>query len=340
MKAVVLSDIRRPELISLSEPRIEPHEVMLQVDYCGICGSDLHAATFDLFQVGVTMGHEFSGRIVEIGRDVTGWSVGDRVCVNPNGSYCGHCASCRKGLFNLCPVALQRSVGVTAPGGLAEFAAVDERTLHRLPDSVTPLQGAWIEPASVALRAVKRSGIQVGDSAVVFGAGPIGLLVLLMLRLAGVGRVTVVEPNEARRDMARSSGADAVVDPRAAGPELELPEGDGRPGFAFDCVGSKAVMEAAVHVLPAHGTLTVVGVAQHPIGFSPTELLFKEIQIKGSFIYNDEFRQTINLMATGKLDVSSLTSGVRPLAEAVEAIDEMRSGGAIIKYLISTTEAV
>ena len=336
MQAVVLSAVRRPELISLPEPETGPRQVKLRVDYCGICGSDLHAETFDLFQVGVTMGHEFSGRIVEIGSEVRGWSLGERVCVNPNGATCGQCESCRSGHFNLCPEALRNSVGVVTPGGFAEFVAVDARTLHRLPETVSPMQGAWVEPASVALHAVRRSGIQVGDEAIVFGAGPIGLLVLLMLRLAGAGAVTVVEPNAARREKAQACGADRVIDPRESAPEADLLAGQVRPRFAFDCVGSRTVVESAVRLLPPRGCLTIVGVAQHPIGFSPTEFLFREIEIRGSFIYNEEFAQTISLMASGKLDISSLTSGVRPLAEAVAAIDEMRAGGGIIKYLIAT----
>lgn len=333
MQAVVLSEIRRPQLMARPEPETGPRQVKLRVDYCGICGSDLHAETFDLFQVGVTMGHEFSGRVVEVGAEVQGWAIGERVCVNPNGAYCGHCESCAQGLFHLCPHALQNSVGVVTPGGFADYAVVDARTLHRLPESVSPQQGAWVEPAAVALHAVRRSGIRAGDRAVVFGAGPIGLLVLLMLRLAGVTAVTVVEPNAARREKARACGANQVIDPRAS--EAEPPAGTPPPRFAFDCVGSNAVMQAAIRLLPPRGCLTVVGVAQHPIGFSAIELLAKEIEIRGSFIYNEEFAQTIDLMAAGKLDVTALTSGVRPLAEAVEAIEDMRAGGAIIKYLIA-----
>jgi threonine dehydrogenase-like Zn-dependent dehydrogenase len=129
----------------------------------------------------------------------------------PNGAYCGECDRCKRGLFNLCPQILANSVGAATPGGFAEFAAVDARTLHRLPDEVTGTHGAWVEPASVALRAVRRSEIKVGDRAIVFGAGPIGLLIVVMLRAAG--HIAVVEPSQARRSKALSIGADRGIHP-------------------------------------------------------------------------------------------------------------------------------
>src|SRR5215472_11836484 len=111
MKAIVLSDNRTPELRDLPEPTPKSGQVLLQVDHCGICGSDLHAATYDIYRTGVVMGHEFSGRILEVGKSVAGWHIGDRVCINPNGAYCGECDRCKRGLFNLCSQILANSVG-------------------------------------------------------------------------------------------------------------------------------------------------------------------------------------------------------------------------------------
>jgi 2-desacetyl-2-hydroxyethyl bacteriochlorophyllide A dehydrogenase len=334
MKAIVLSDARAPELRDLPEPKPCPHQVLLQVDYCGICGSDLHAATYDIYRTGIVMGHEFCGRIVEAGKDVQGWRAGDRVCVNPNGAYCGACDRCRRGLFNLCPQILKNSVGAATPGGFAEFTAVDARTLHRLPDEVTGTQGAWVEPASVALRAVRRSEIKIGDHAIVFGAGPIGLLVVMMLRAAGAGHITVVEPSPARRSKALSIGADRSVNPEEENLEDVLASDLPAPVHAFDCVGSSAIVDLAIRTLKPQGRLTVVGVAQEKVQFRSTELIFKEIDVRGSFIYTDEFSQTINLLATGQLDVDVLTSDIRSLNHAVEAFSDMRAGGDVVKILI------
>lgn len=334
MKAIVLSDARAPELRELAMPEPGRGQVLLQVDHCGICGSDLHAATYDIYQAGVVMGHEFSGRIVETGRDVQGWRAGDRVCINPNGAYCGTCDRCRRGLFNLCPQILKNSVGAATPGGFAEFAAVDARTLHRLPDTVSGTQGAWVEPAAVALRAVRRSEIRIGDRVVVFGAGPIGLLVVMMLRAAGAGHITVVEPSPARRAKALAIGADLGVNPREEALE-EIFASDLPPPFhAFDCVGASAIVDQAIRILKPQGRLTVVGVAQEKVQFRSTDLIFKEIDVRGSFIYTDEFPQTINLLATGRLNVDALTSDIRALDRAVDAFADMRAGGDVVKILI------
>ncbi|WP_158805713.1 alcohol dehydrogenase catalytic domain-containing protein [Acidisoma sp. L85] len=160
MKAIVLSNDRRPELRDIFHPSPTAGQVVLEVDHCGICGSDLHAATSSIYRTGVVMGHEFSGRIVEAAHDVVGWKVGDYVCINPNGAYCGLCSNCRKGQFNLCPQILTNSIGAAEPGRMAEFAAVDARTLHQLPEGMSGAQGSWVEPTAVAMTAVRRHRIR------------------------------------------------------------------------------------------------------------------------------------------------------------------------------------
>ena len=152
------------------------------------------------------MGHEFSAEVVAVGPEVTGWSPGMRVTVNPNGNICGACPQCRTGRYNLCPVATQvMSLGVCRDGGMAEYAAVPAVHLHALPDTVDGLRGAWTEPLAVAVRSVASSGIRLGDDVTVIGGGPIGLLVVQLARRAGARRVTLIEPSAVRRSRVPSS---------------------------------------------------------------------------------------------------------------------------------------
>ncbi|GAA2042751.1 zinc-dependent alcohol dehydrogenase family protein [Agromyces tropicus] len=316
------------------EPVPAADEVLLRVEYCGICGSDLHAGEPD-FRVGVVMGHEFSGTVVGTGRDVEGFSAGDRVVVNPNGDVCGRCAACVRGEVNLCANLWDTVVGLARDGGLAPYAAVRAQTLHRLPEQVDLAAGALVEPLAVALRTVRNSGIPVGEQAVVFGGGPIGLLVTSVLRAAGASRITVIEPNPTRREKALAQGATDVVDPYSTPVGEAFADPAVAPRFAFECSGVPQLVGEAVKALAPRGVLTVTGYSRRPPEFDAADLLFKEITIRGSFIYVSEFRDAIELLARGRVDVSALISGVVPVADADEAFSAMRSSPEAVKHLIS-----
>ena len=173
MQAIVLNKDGRITSEERPSPRPRPGEVLVNSQHCGICGTDLHAPSLmDHFKPGVILGHEFAGQIVELGKDVSGWVVGERVVVNPNGDICGKCTSCAWGNYNLCGYAVRKAaVGVQRDGGLAEYVRVPVRSIHRLPDEVSTLQGAWVEPLAVSVRAVRNSEFQFGDCGVVLGGG-------------------------------------------------------------------------------------------------------------------------------------------------------------------------
>lgn len=333
MEAIVFTGSGE-SLQMVDEPVLTTEQVLLRVEYCGICGSDLHAATPD-FRVGTTMGHEFVGTVLEVGREVHEWKAGDRVVVNPNGNNCGECQHCRRGAVNLCPHLWDAAVGLTSNGGLAPYAAVSARSLRALPDEISFLAATWVEPLAVALRTVRSSGISVGHNAVVFGGGPIGLLVTSVLAAAGANEITVVEPNPVRRTMAQRQGATTVLDPTVMDPVQYFQEQPTGPMFAFECSGVAELTSVAVKVLEPNGCLVVTGLPRTPPTYDPAELLFKEIQIRGSFIYRGEFDEAIALLAKGSVDVSALTTGVVDVGHALEAFRAMRESPTAIKYLIS-----
>lgn len=317
----------------VNEPVAGPGELLLDVAFCGICGSDLHAGEPD-FHRGTVMGHEFSATVSGLGDGVTGWHIGERVCVNPNGGWCGQCAHCVAGEVNMCPDIWRNAVGLARNGGLAAQTAVPARMVHRLPDTVSLESGAWVEPLAVALRTVHRSAAGIGDRAVVFGAGPIGLLVTTLLRAAGLAEITVVETSLERREKALGQGATAVIDPASVDPVEYFTTSAPAPRFAFECTGVPAITETAVRVLRARGRLTVVGFARRPPAYRADDLLFKEIDIRGSFIYVEEFAQAIDLLARGIVDTTPLISGVVELVDAQQAFSAMRNSPTAVKYLI------
>jgi 2-desacetyl-2-hydroxyethyl bacteriochlorophyllide A dehydrogenase len=332
MKAVVF-EAGGERFTDVPEPELHPGHLMLQIAFCGICGSDLHAGEPD-FHYGTVMGHEFSAIVSGVGEGVEGWVIGERVCVNPNDGWCGHCAFCAAGELTMCPEIWDNAVGLARNGGLASRVSVPEKMVHRLPDAVSLEMGAWVEPLAVALRTVRRSEASIGDTAVVFGAGPIGLLVTMLLRAAGLAEVTVVETSPERRAKAAEVGAAYVINPLELDPVAYFSEPAKAPKYAFECTGVAEVTETAVRVLRPHGRLTVTGFARNPPSYRAADLLFKEIDIRGSFIYIEEFAMAIDLLARGVVDVSPLISGIVDLSDVERAFKSMRSSPAAIKYLI------
>jgi threonine dehydrogenase-like Zn-dependent dehydrogenase len=333
MKAVVLRDGRELVLEDRPKPQTAPGEVLVRSHNCGICGSDLHATSLtDIFVPNIVMGHEFAGEVVDVGEGVSGWEPGDRVTINPNGDTCGTCRECRAGRFNLCrTTVLGRCVGAQRDGGMAAYVNLPEKVLHRVPDGVSMLQAAWVEPLAIALRVVNVSGISEGGSALVLGAGPIGLLTLQALRRVGAREITVVEPLPFRRQMAERLGADHTVDPASDDPielfgrDLEQPE------YVFECAGIPRGIAIGLAVVQPKGCVAVVGICPEPLELRVDELIFKEVVVKGSIIYVEEFPLAIRLLEQDEIDVETMTSDILPLESFQEGFARLHNGEDAIK---------
>jgi (R,R)-butanediol dehydrogenase/meso-butanediol dehydrogenase/diacetyl reductase len=305
-------------------------QVKVRIKVCGICGSDLHEFREGPFIIPsrphpltnrqggpVILGHEFSAEVVEPGSGVTRFKAGDRVTMNAL-ILCGECTYCRRGAYNMC--LKLGSTGFAADGGFAEFAVLPNYSLHRLPLSVSDDKGSFTEPVAVAIRAVKRSRLQIGDTAVVVGAGPIGLLVLQVCLAAGASRVFVVEPMKARRELATKLGAVAVFDPGEVDPGKaisDLTEGL-RAEVAFDCVGNQSAFDTAIKVTGRRGIICVAGLSLKPIQVPFMRLWGHEKEIIFSSGYETEFSAAISLLADGRIEVESLISARIQLVDLVE----------------------
>jgi 2-desacetyl-2-hydroxyethyl bacteriochlorophyllide A dehydrogenase len=333
MDAVTLSSRREVELAQVPTPEPGPGQVLLRVELCGICGTDLHSPELTgLFTKPVVLGHEFTASIVALGDDVPGWTEGDRVVVNPIGLVCGSCEACRRGLPNQCAVALGADCcGVGKDGGMAAFVAIEAAHLHAIDAELTAEVAAWAEPLAVAVRGVGHAGIRLGDRVAVIGAGPIGQLCLQAARCAGAGFLLVVDGSGYRRDVAVSCGADEVVSP-------DDRAGEGEYDVVIDCSGAAPALDSAVDLIAPGGRVVVVGTyGTAPTITSPMLAQGKEASIAFSLCYQDrqEFERALSLLARGAIDVASLTTRIAPLAEYGSAFADMRAASETMKILLS-----
>ena len=315
MKAAVYHGRGDVRVEDRPEPQVRPGTVKLKVDWCGICGTDLHEYEEGPIFVpppgsphpitGETLplilGHEFAGTITEVGAEVSGFKIGQRVAIDPILAS-GDDDECRRGDSHLCRKLGFQGLSGAGGGFSSHVVALADRT-HDLGDLGTDI-GAMVEPLAVAFHAVRESGIRPGDTAVVYGAGPIGQAAILCLRAAGAGTVIVVDPAAARQQMARTLQADLVYDPRevdVAGEVLRLTGGRGAE-VAFDCAGLDATVTSAMDTVRRGGTIVMVAICGHQAKVDMLALVLREIRLVGTIAYNGDFPRVISLLRDGRID--------------------------------------
>jgi L-iditol 2-dehydrogenase len=328
MQALLLTKYRQLELTSLERPTLGPRDVLIAIQACGICGSDVHG--FD-GSTGrrippLVMGHETAGTVVEIGAEVVRCAVGDRVAVDSL-VWCGECDACRQGKTNMCT---KRGIlGVACQefrrqGAFAEFLSVPEHIVHHLPPELPFEHAALVEPVSVALHAVGRLAIEPGDRAVVVGSGMIGLLVIQALRVAGCGEVIAIDVEESRLRLAEELGATATIaaadDPMAR--VLQLTDGRGAD-VAVEVVGNEPAFRTAVGSVRRGGQVCLVGNLQAEVPLPLQEVVMREIVLTGSCATSGEYPRAIELLATGQIRVQPLISAVAPLHDGPQWFERL-----------------
>ena len=339
MKAAVFHGQKDIRLEDVPEPEVREGNVKVKVDWCGICGTDLHeylAGPIFIPPKGsphpitgetlpLTLGHEFAGEVVEVGDDSSEVSVGDQVAIEPV-FRCGECAACRRGATNLCEkLGFYGLMG--GGGGMSEFAVVPSYMLHRMPEGLTTEQGALVEPIAVGLRAVRRAGFQEGQSAIVFGAGPIGAVTVQCLRAMGAGRIMVAEVADARKKKAIDLGADVVIDPTeedVAGRVRELTDGEGAE-HSFDAAGIQETLQTALHSTRKGGMVTIVSIWEGPVQINPNDIVLSELNVAGTICYTPEdFSDTITMIKDGSIKTEGIITERIALSNVVEGgFDEL-----------------
>ncbi len=322
MKALVLTAYKRFEYCDVPEPQPGPQDVLVRVEACGICGSDVHGMDGSTGRriPPIIMGHEAAGVIARVGSAVEGWQPGDRVTFDSTIS-CGQCYYCLQGQVNLCD--RRRVLGVSCAefrqdGALAEFVAVPQHILYRLPEGLGFHFAAMVEPVSIAVHAVRRVGVRLGDTAVVVGTGMIGLLVVQALRAAGCGRVWAVETDAQRRELALRLGADEAFSPDEADVLAEIrrrTQGRGAD-VAVEAVGIPATVSLAIASVRKGGAVALVGNLSPQAELPLQAVVTRELRLDGSCASSGEYPLCLELMARGAIRVEPLISAVVPLAEA------------------------
>lgn len=331
MRAAVLVEPGRVEVREVAGPRCGPRDVIVAPRAVGICGSDMHLYRHGRIGTSVVerplvLGHEPAGEVVEVGAEVEGLKVCDRVIVEP-GISCGACYWCQHGDYNLCPEV--RFLGIPpSDGAMSELVGVPARYAHRMPGTMSWAEGAMIEPFAVGLEAVKRAGVRTGESVVVLGAGPIGLMILQAARIAGATSLIAVDVAERPLAMARQLGATAALDGREGDlPERvrELTEGRGAD-HAIEAVGAAATVQSALDVVRRGGTVTLVGIAGAPgIPLDTIKIVRTGLTVRSSFRYAHVHPGAIALAAEGRVNLKTLVTRSYAFAGVGEAFREVEA---------------
>jgi 2-desacetyl-2-hydroxyethyl bacteriochlorophyllide A dehydrogenase len=336
MRAVVYEAPGRMRVEEREVPDPGPEDVVIAVDRCGICGTDLHLFLDGLGKRGSIGGHEYAGTIAAVGAEVRSWTPGDRVVAGPRAS-CGRCAACLAGRPVLCDVRPDVA-GDGFQGGFAEFVRVHDSQPRRVPDDLDLRAAALAEPLAVALHAITRSGASAGRRALVSGAGPLGLLVIAALRARGVAEVAVSEPRSNRRERAVAVGATRALAPDdLEAPAMPFEVNADAYDVVIECSGQRAAMEVALGQLGRGGTLVLVGTGGSPPTFDQYRILLNELVITGAFNYDaDGFEQALDLLASGRLPVDHLIEpDDMPLDELLPAMKRLAAGELVAKVMVA-----
>ena len=331
MKSLLLSEYNHLEIADLPQPAVGRGEVLVRVEACGICGSDVHG--FD-GSTGrrippIVMGHEAAGTVEAVGEGVTRFRKGDRVTFDST-VYCGECEYCKRGQINLCDN--REVIGVSCGdyrrhGAFAEFVVVPERIMYPLPANFSFNEAAMLEAVSVAIHGVKVSQVVGGETALVIGAGMIGLLTLQAARAAGCARVFIADVDATRLELARQVGADEVL--HGSGAELvaevmRLTNGRG-VDLALEAVGRNETVTGAIDCTRKGGAVTLIGNIMPEVTLPLQKVVVKQLRLQGSCASSGEYPEAIELIANGKIQVKPLITAVASLEDGPRWFERLHS---------------
>jgi (R,R)-butanediol dehydrogenase/meso-butanediol dehydrogenase/diacetyl reductase/L-iditol 2-dehydrogenase len=322
MKALLMEEYKKLAYVDFPDPKLETeHDMLVRVQAVAICGSDVHG--FD-GSTGrrippIIMGHEAAGEIVETGRAVTAFKKGDRITFDST-IYCGKCFFCQNGQFNLCDDRMVLGVSCDEyrrHGAFAEYVVVPDHISVPLPEALPYEEAACTEPAGVAAHAIRNTPLTLNDTVAVVGSGLIGNLVIQILKTSGSGRVIALDTDAARRETAKSFGADASLDP--ADPELDKKIKDLTGGRGadrvFEAVGATAPIKTAISIVRKGGSVTLIGNLSANVEIPLQSVVTRQLSLLGTCAISGEYPIALDLMARKKINIKPLLSAVAPLSE-------------------------
>jgi len=341
MKALMLKAYGQLEVQDVPPPGVGPRDVLVRVMACGICGSDVHGMDGSTGRriPPIVMGHEAAGLVERVGAHVTSFAAGDRVTFDST-IYNPESFFSRRGLVNLCDD--RRVLGVSCEdyrqdGALAELVSVPSHILYSLPPGMTFEQAAMVEPVSIAVHARNLTPIEGGDTALVFGTGLIGLMMVQVLRQTAVARIVAVDVDDGRLALAAELGADHVLNSATtdvAAAVRALTEGRGAD-VAFEAVGLEATVRAAVLAVRKGGSVTLIGNLAKDVSLPLQAVVTRQIRLQGSCASNGEYPECLELIASGKVNVDRFISAIAPLEEGPRWFDRLhRREPGLLKVLL------
>ncbi|MGD0626524.1 MAG: NAD(P)-dependent alcohol dehydrogenase [Thermodesulfobacteriota bacterium] len=327
ISAFVLHKPKDMRLEMVDMPAPGPNEVLVRMKAVGVCGSDVHY--YQTGRIGpfivkkpLILGHESSGEVVQVGRDVSDFNPGDRVAFEP-GYPCRTCDYCKVGRYNLC---LNMTFMATPPvdGALVEYVTFPPDFLYKIPDSLSYQEATLMEPLAVGIHAARRSGISPGDSVLVLGAGPIGLMVMQVVKSMGATQIIVTDILKNRLGLAAALGATHVLNAKEDDPSPRVKEltNEKGPKVIFETAGTIPTIQAAIRLAQRGGTVVLIGLPstnEFPLGV--VEAVAKELDIKTVFRYANVFRQAVDLIARGFINTKSMITHEFPFDKTVEAFE-------------------
>jgi len=312
-KAAFMTEVKKIELKEIPMPEASQDSVVIKVEYIGVCGSDAHFFETGIrkgkpFDLPFVLGHECAGTIVKTGSNVNDFKVGDRVCIEPQ-ITCGKCIYCKSGRYNLCQNVKFPSVP-PYDGLLRNYAEIPASQLYKLPDNVSTLEGALIEPLAVGLSAAEKGNVSLGKSVVILGAGSIGLMTLLACRAMGATKIIISDLFDNRLDKAKELGADIVINAGAEDVQkrvYELTDGMGAD-IVFETAGSQKTAASTVSLIKSGGVIVLVGNINGETPYPFMDLMYKEGEIRTIYRYKNNFQTAISAVSQGIIDVKPMIS--------------------------------
>lgn len=301
--------------------KLKDNEVKIQVKYCGICGTDIHIFHGDGGCCDVTPplvpGHEFSGVVAEVGAGVKTVKVGDRVTGDPN-DMCGECYFCKNGMQHFCKNNI--GIGTTVDGGFAEYVIMREKQVYKVSDELSFIEAAMAEPISCCLHGIDLCNIKAGDTVLVMGGGPIGMIMMQLAKNAGASKVIMSEPVEEKREQALKLGATKTIDPLHEDVEAVLAEYCENVNVVIECVGNVHTQADAVRFAGKGATIMYFGLAAPEESFpiKPDDIFKKELHITSSYINPYSFERAIQILESGTVELESLITNVVPLDDIAD----------------------
>jgi L-iditol 2-dehydrogenase len=337
MQALWFNGQHEIEVKELRIPKLQPDELLVHVDACGVCGTDFHIYEGNApAKIPVVLGHEYTGIIIDAGSKFDKLKIGDKIAINPN-IHCGYCEFCRKGKINLC--SNLKALGVTLNGGMSQFSVVPITQAHLLPNDFPFSKSVFAEPVSCCIHGINQAEIIPGEKVLIIGAGTIGLIMIQLAQLRGASNVIVLDPLQFKRDMASKLYADHVLNPFDENTEEKVLDiTSGGADTVIECVGSQVAGESAVKLTRKGGKVVIFGLANSSavINIHMQSFFHKELTLKSSILNPYTFQSAVDLIVTKKINVEIFNPHpVQLKQDKMENLFHSSENKDIIKFMVT-----